>query len=107
MTDITSIVKQFREYDSSLRLTTEAELDSDRSYWNKITTLTGVNKFNYHSDYWGDADSYQEEHIDLMNAIKPYIRKKVIIDGREVKLLGIMIDRQYNSISHTRLLIEG
>ena len=96
--------------DYDIDITTKEELGSDYYYRKLVTNVDEAEKFNYHSDYWGDADSYQEDMVNLMYQIEPYINKNVIIDidgeSYKYKLLGVLIDKQYNSISHAELLIE-
>ena len=96
--------------DYDIDITTKEELGSDYYYRKLVTNVDEAEKFNYHSDYWGDADSYQEDMVNLMYQIEPYINKNVIIDidgeSYKYKLLGVLIDKQYNSINHAELLIE-
>lgn len=105
--DITHI---FEEYDWKFDITTKEQLGSDYYYHTLVKTVEEAEKFNYHSDYWGDADTYQEETVDVVSQFEPYINKNVKInfeDGWEVfQILGILIDKQYNSISHLKILVN-
>lgn len=106
--DITHILEK---YDWEVDITTEEQLGSEYFYYKLCATTEDAMKFNYHSDYWGDADSYQEDNIDLMERIEPYVGKEVIVsfdDGDvKFKILGIVIDKQYNDLSHTKILAEN
>lgn len=79
-------------------------------YFKLVKTVAEAEKFNYHSDYWGTEDNYQEENIDLIKALTPYINKTVSVDYDDNtiqgKLIGIAIDREYNSISHTKVILD-
>lgn len=79
-------------------------------YYKLIKTVDEAKKFNYHSDYWGYDEDYQEQNIGLIDALAPYINKIVEIEYEDGyikgKLLGIAIDRQYNSISHTKVILD-
>ena len=105
--DITWILEN---YDWKVDITSREELGSDYSYHKLVTDAQEAKEFNYHSDYWGDADSYQEDMVDLVEQIEPYVGREVSIDydGDEVKckVLGVLIDRQYNSLSHAKILVE-
>ena len=84
--------------------------DLDIGYVSRvITEPQQAIKFNYHSDYWGDADEYQEQNVALITALEPYIGRRVTFndyfDG-EVTLDGIAIDKQYNSVSHTSVVVS-
>lgn len=83
-----------------------ADVQDDMYYRQRVTNLTQVKQFNYQSDYWGSADEYQEQNVTAMKAIKPYINKVVEYAGRKVKIVAMLIDRQYNSIGHTDLLVQ-
>lgn len=105
--DITWI---FEEYEWKFDVATKEQLGSDYYYHTLVKTVEEAEKFNYHSDYWGDADTYQEETVDVVSQFEPYIDKNVKInfeDGWEVfQVLGILIDKQYNSISHLKVLVN-
>lgn len=87
-----------------------SSLDEVDSYFKLIKNVHEAEVFNYHSDYWGHAEDYQEQNIELIDALSPYIGKKVTItfeDGQmQGTLLGIAIDRQYNSLSHTKVVLD-
>lgn len=106
--DITYI---FEQYDWKFDITTKDQLGSDYSYHTLVKTVDEAEKFNYHSDYWGDADTYQEEVVDVVRSFEPYIDEEVTItydDGEKekFKVIGVLIDKQYNSISHLKILVE-
>ena len=107
MPDITWILEN---YDWKVDITSKEELGSDYYYHTLVTNEREAEKFNYHSDYWGDANTYQEEMVDLVSQIESYVGKDVIVDydGDEVKckVLGVLIDKQYNSLSHAKILVE-
>lgn len=96
---------------NDIDIVTDSEIGNDMSYRTLLKSVTDAERFNYHRDYWGDAEEYQSQHIDLLDQVEPYIGKVVEVDFEDdgtfqFKLLGVLIDRQYNSISHTRLLVE-
>ena len=80
-------------------------------YFTLIKNTHEAEVFNYHSDYWGYAEDYQEQNVELIDALSPYVNKRVAIyyeDGAiEGTLLGIAIDRQYNDISHTKVVLDN
>lgn len=97
--------------DWKVDITTNERLGSDRSYRTLVKNVHDAETFNYHSDYWGSADGYQEENVNFMEQLEPYIDKVVKVtfeDGTEqkFKVLGLLIDRQYNSIGHSEILVE-
>ena len=80
-------------------------------YFTLVRNVHEAEVFNYHSDYWGYAEDYQEQNVELIDALSPYVNKRVAIyyeDGAiEGTLLGIAIDRQYNDISHTKVILDN
>ena len=80
-------------------------------YFTLVRNVHEAEVFNYHSDYWGYAEDYQEQNVELIDALSPYVNKRVAIyyeDGAiEGTLLGIAIDRQYNDISHTKVVLDN
>lgn len=88
-----------------------ASLNDIDHYFKLIKTVKEAEKFNYHSDYWGYDEDYQEQNVDLITSLSPYINKLVTIeydDGAiQGKLLGIAIDKEYNSISHTKVILDS
>lgn len=80
-------------------------------YFTLVRNVHEAEVFNYHSDYWGYAEDYQEQNVELIDALSPYVNKKVTItfeDGQiQGTLLGIAIDRQYNSLSHTKVVLDN
>lgn len=89
---------------------TRDEIDS---YYKLLTTYNEVERFNFSSDYWGDADEYQEDNLQLFEMLEDIgvgnLCKGTYYEDGEIvvyKYLGIAIDRQYNSISHTKVIVE-
>lgn len=86
-------------------------LDEIDHYYKIVKSVHEAEVFNYHSDYWGHDEDYQEQNIELIDALSSYIGKMVEIyydDGAiRGKLVGIAIDKQYNSISHTKVVLES
>lgn len=105
--DITWILDS---YEYPIDWTTEKMLGMEWSYRKLIKTVDDAERFNYHSDYWGDAYTYQDDNVDLMAALEPLVGERCVYetdDGPiEGTLDGILIDRQYNSISHTLVLLS-
>lgn len=89
---------------------TKEQLGSDFFYRTLIKSVKEAEKFNYHDDYWGDALTYQDDNIELTKEIEDYIGLTVTYESeneiKNFRLLGVLIDNKYNSISHTQLLIE-
>ena len=111
VTDITSILHFYSETDedyADIDVVTEEELGHDLYYRKLIKSVHEAEMFNYHSDYWGAADTYQKDNVKLMSKLEPYVGKRVtqtVDDGEiEFTLEGILIDKQYNSIYHTVVL---
>lgn len=108
--DVPNITWILENYDWDVDIMTEEQLGSDYLYRELCRNVDEAARFNYHSDYWGDADSYQDANIELMEQIEPYVGKEVIVDfddgSQKYKILGIAIDKQYNSLSHTCILAE-
>ena len=105
--DITYILD---DYNGEVDFVTKEELGLDYSYRVLITNVSEAQNYNYHSDYWGSDSEYQEQNVDLMWQLEKYVGKTVKIKFEDTtvyaKLLGILIDKQYNSIDHTKILIE-
>lgn len=86
--------------------------DPDSSYFKVVRDAREAEKFNYQSDYWGSADSYQEEMVGLLEELENYIVDGTTLciydDGAEIKfkVTGVAIDKQYNSISHAKILFK-
>lgn len=79
----------------------------NRDYYKTIVNdVHGAEKFNYHSDYWGCADYYQEQNIELIQEIERFVGSVVSVNGVVGELVGIAIDRDYNSISHTDIVLK-
>lgn len=102
--DVTYGSKSVEELDIS-------SLDEIDHYFKLVKNVHEAEIFNYHSDYWGDAEEYQEQNVELIDALSPYINKIVTIgyddDFIQGTLLGIAIDRQYNDISHTKVVLDN
>lgn len=108
---VDDITYLFEQFDWEFDITTKEQLGSDYYYHTLVKNVSEAEKFNYHSDYWGSADSYQKDVVDVVKSFEPYINKEVTItyDEGEVekfKVIGILIDKQYNSISHLKVLVE-
>lgn len=106
--DFYGLYEDIYGYDS-LDIVTREQLGSDYSYHTLVKNVREAERFNYHSDYWGDADSYQERAVEFVENVEPYIGEIISVDDGEgnyedFKLLGVLIDRQYNS--HLKLLVE-
>jgi len=105
--DITWILDS---YEYPPEVTTREWLGSDYSYHKLITNVRDAERFNYHSDYWGDAQAYQDDNVDLMAALEPWVGSRCVAevygDRIEGTLEGILIDKQYNSIGHTSVLFS-
>lgn len=98
-----------------------ASLDELDRYFKLIKNVSDARAFNYHSDYWGEAEDYQKQNVELIKALHLYIGKKVCVDYGDGKmssyhgyrgkmqgtLLGIAIDKQYNSIGHTKVVFDN
>ena len=78
-------------------------------YHRLVTSVSAAERFNYRGDYWGSADEYQEANVELMEAIEPLLGEKVSFDGGDYVgvVVGIAIDKQYNSIEHTVVVLDG
>lgn len=84
---------------------------SDSNYFKIVKTVNEAERFNYHSDYWGSDEGYQEENVELLNTLEPEIKngtKFTISDEPDLifTVVGVAIDTQYNSISHTKILVK-
>lgn len=110
MTNLAELIEDVRQevdYDYEvLTPVTKEFLGNDIFYRKEVKTVAEAERFNYHSDYWGDADYYQEQNVTAMEMIEPYIGEVVEYDGQKLKIIAMLIDKQYNSIGHTDLLIE-
>lgn len=101
------------QYDVDLDFRTTEQFGRDIGYWQQCKTVREVERFNFHSDYWGQAESYQDTAISIMEEIEDMIGSEIEIPienedgsmGREYYILkALMIDKQYNS--HLCLLVE-
>lgn len=89
-------------------------MDSIDHYFKLLTSVHDAECYNYRSDYWGTAEGYQEDMVNLMYDLESDIGKPVKFgyeeNGKEEymygTLLGVAIDKQYNSISHAKIIIE-
>lgn len=111
----------FIESSKDFRSLEVASLDELDRYFKLIKNVSEARAFNYHSDYWGEAGDYQKQNVELIKALRPYIGKKVCVDygdGRMSRyhgyrgkmqgtLLGIAIDKQYNSLGHTKVVFDN
>ena len=105
--DFFGLYEDIYGYDS-LDIMTREEIGNDYSYHTLVKSVRDAERFNYHSDYWGDAETYQERAVEFVENIEPYIGETIKFDNgdgyTEATLVGVLIDRQYNS--HLKLLIE-
>ena len=90
-----------------LRTVTKEEIGSDICYYAKVHNATEARQFNYHSDYWGYDCKYEEQNVTAVKGLRGCFGKVVEYDGKPVRLVAMLIDKQYNSIGHTALLIEN
>lgn len=95
-------------YDWEIDCVTREQLGGDYHYHTLLKSVRDAEKYNYHSDYWGSADSYQDDAVDVMDNILSYIDNRIVVnydDGSEEFILkGLLIDNQYNS--HLKFLVE-
>lgn len=90
-------------YGDKVRTTTEERMGYDIKYFELVKNVKDAKRFNYHSDYWGDADLYQEEVVGFMSRLAPMVGG-VYLD--EYEIVGLLIDKKYNSLSHCKVLIK-
>ena len=105
--DTERISEQVYETDDSIEV--YAKNDIDTMYYSKLlTTVEDVEKFNFHSDHWGYEDEYEENAIRVMERIENHIGDKVKVpfenDYITGTLLGMRIDKQYNS--HIAIILD-
>lgn len=87
---------------------------SDWTYFTIVKTEQEAKEFNYHSDYWGTDIQYQRDNVELLADLEDFIAsgdKMYFTDDDTGEkyyftVTGVAIDRQYNSISHTKILIK-
>lgn len=106
--DISDIIfHNYTRHVDELKVAGPRDIDS---YYKILKNVRDVEKFNYHDDYWGTAEDYQEDNLQVMELLEPYIGKKVSIsyDDGEAQgiLLGLAVDKQYNSLSHSRVILD-
>ena len=100
------------EYPPEIEPEEEFRNGGDSSYFTVVKNEREAEKFNYHSDYWGSEDEYQQQNVELVSSLESDIEngtKFCMYDGDNkfvFTITGIAIDRQYNSISHTKILIN-
>lgn len=96
------------EFIDEIAVTDRGSIDH---YYTLIKNINDAERFNYHSDYWGYDEDYQEQNVELVDKLSPYIGKEVQIDYDDGsitgKLLGIAVDRQYNDIHHTKVILDS
>ena len=106
--DVMELSEEIYGYDDNIKIYTTEKFGNDIMYHKKCYNERDVEKFNFHSDYWGDADYYQEQALDVMREIEFYIGNKVIIpfsDGnKSATVVAMLIDKQYNN--HIKILID-
>lgn len=95
------------KYGDKVDITTEEDVGNDISYFKLVKNVKDAIRFNYHSDYWGDADLYQEEVVGFMSRLAPMIGGVYSDeDGDSYEIVGLLIDKQYNSLGHCKVLIK-
>ena len=106
--DVMELSEEIYGQDNDIKICTAKTLGIDIINREKCYNEQDVELFNFHSDYWGDANDYQEQALDVMREIKPYIGNKVIIpfgDGnKSATVVAMLIDKQYNN--HIKILID-
>lgn len=97
----------FYSYDD-LDFIDKEHLGSDAVYHTLLTSVQDAKEYNYHSDYWGNADEYQEKAVNLLSDVEPLVGKLCEYDVDDttytVEVKGVYIDDQYNS--HLKLAVE-
>lgn len=104
VSDIRGILSQYPD----VSIYTKDELGSDYRYHTLIKSRDGALKYNYQPDFWGTADEYQKDNVKFVSELAPYIGKQVLAfdDDTVFTLQGVLIDNQYNSLDHTKVLVE-
>lgn len=104
VSDIRGILSQYPD----VSIYTKDELGSDYRYHTLIKSRDEALKYNYQPDFWGTADEYQKDNIKFVSELAPYIGKQVLAfdDDTVFTLQGVLIDNQYNSLDHTKVLVE-
>lgn len=104
VSDIRRILSQYPD----VSLYTKDELGDDYKYHTLIKSREDALKYNYRPDFWGTADEYQKDNVKFVSELAPYIGKQVLAfdDDTVFTLLGVLIDNQYNSLDHTKVLVE-
>lgn len=95
------------EFERTPHVIMDGQLGSDLRYFEKVRTVRQAEKFNYHSDYWGYAEDYQQQNVTAVEQLRDFIGKQVQIGGKTGKLEGLLIDIQYNSLSHSYILLSS
>lgn len=104
VSDIRGILSQHPD----VSIYTKDELGSDYRYHTLIKSRDEALKYNYQPDFWGTADEYQKDNVKFVSELAPYIGKQVLAfdDDTVFTLKGVLIDNQYNSLDHTKVLVE-
>lgn len=104
VSDIRGILSQYPD----ISIYTKDELGSDYRYHTLIKSRDEALKYNYQPDFWGTADEYQKDNVKFVSELAPYIGKQVLAfdDDTVFTLKGVLIDNQYNSLDHTKVLVE-
>lgn len=108
---VPNITYLFDRYNWEIDIDSKESLGMDYNYHTLLTSVDDAEKFNYHSDYWGNASDYENDMVNLVSDFEPYIGKKIQIDyddgeSREFTLLGVLVDNQYNDSSHAKILVD-
>lgn len=94
-------------YDNKVDMYTRDELGNDIIYRKLVKSVDEAEKFNYHSDYWGDADQYERDVVEFMEYLELLIgRGFTDEDGDAYEIEGLLIDKQYNSLGHCAVLLK-
>lgn len=104
VSDIRGILSQYPD----ISIYTKDELGGDYKYHTLIKSRNEALKYNYKPDFWGTADEYQKDNVKFVSELEPYIGKPVLAfdDDTVFILLGVLIDNQYNSLDHTKVLVK-
>ena len=104
VSDIRGILSQYPD----ISIYTKDELGGDYKYHTLIKSREDALKYNYQPDFWGTADEYQKDNVKFVSELAPYIGKQVLAfdDDTVFTLQGVLIDNQYNSLDHTKVLVE-
>ena len=93
-------------YDNEIDVIPEENV-YDYSHFKLVKSADDAEKVDYRSDYWGSANSYREEILDFMSRLEPMIGGVYSDeDGDSYKIVGLLIDKQYTSLSNCYVLVK-